>query len=129
MRRGSGGCGGEEGVGGGGKWGVSIHTGPTAADGCETAPAEPLILSCYPLCPPFSGLTRYGPRPPPPPSITPSLHHSPSLWCIRFDFNLTRPMTPTEVAEVEALVNGWVAAATPLQVRVRRGMYGGGRPL
>ena len=46
----------------------------------------------------------------------------PPLPCLRFDFNLTRPMTPIEVAEVEVLVNGWVAAATPLQVRARTGM-------
>ena len=41
---------------------------------------------------------------------------TPPPLCLRFDFNLTRPMSPIEVAEVEALVNGWVAAATPLQV-------------
>lgn len=32
---------------------------------------------------------------------------------IRFDFNLSRPMTPAEVLEVERLVNSWVAAASP----------------
>ena len=34
----------------------------------------------------------------------------------RFDFNLTRAMTSSEVTEVERLVNSWVAAATPLEV-------------
>ncbi|GBF88584.1 alanine-tRNA ligase [Raphidocelis subcapitata] len=32
---------------------------------------------------------------------------------LRFDFNLGRPMTPAEVAAVEALVNGWVSEAAP----------------
>ena len=37
---------------------------------------------------------------------------------LRFDFNLGRPMAPAEVAAVEALVNGWVAAAAPAVTRV-----------
>lgn len=37
---------------------------------------------------------------------------------LRFDFNLGRPMTPAEVASVEALVNGWVAGAAPAVTRV-----------
>ncbi|PNW79843.1 hypothetical protein CHLRE_08g368900v5 [Chlamydomonas reinhardtii] len=37
---------------------------------------------------------------------------------LRFDFNLARGMTAAEVAEVERLVNGWVAAAAPLETRV-----------
>lgn len=32
---------------------------------------------------------------------------------LRFDFNLSRPMTPAEVSKVERLVNGWVAQAAP----------------
>lgn len=48
-----------------------------------------------------------------------------------FDFNLARGMTAAEVAEVERLVNGWVAAAAPLETRVmdlavRRGTGGRG---
>ena len=27
---------------------------------------------------------------------------------LRFDFNLPRPMTPAEVSQVDALVNGWI---------------------
>jgi alanyl-tRNA synthetase len=37
---------------------------------------------------------------------------------LRFDFNLGRPMAPSEVAAVEALVNGWVADAAPAVTRV-----------
>ncbi|KAG2482127.1 hypothetical protein HYH03_018913 [Edaphochlamys debaryana] len=37
---------------------------------------------------------------------------------LRFDFNLARGMAPAEVAQVEALVNSWVAQATPLETRV-----------
>lgn len=36
----------------------------------------------------------------------------------RFDFNLPRAMTPAEVSEVERLVNGWVAQATPTVTQV-----------
>lgn len=39
--------------------------------------------------------------------------------CTRsFDFNLSRPMTPAEVAEVERLVNSWVEIASPTTTRV-----------
>ncbi|KAG2428876.1 hypothetical protein HYH02_014199 [Chlamydomonas schloesseri] len=37
---------------------------------------------------------------------------------LRFDFNLARGMTAAEVAEVERLVNGWVAVAAQLETRV-----------
>ncbi|PNH10720.1 putative alanine--tRNA ligase, chloroplastic [Tetrabaena socialis] len=37
---------------------------------------------------------------------------------LRFDFNLARGMTAAEVAEVERLVNGWVAGAAPLTTTV-----------
>ncbi|KAI8465029.1 MAG: tRNA synthetases class II (A)-domain-containing protein [Monoraphidium minutum] len=37
---------------------------------------------------------------------------------LRFDFNLGRPMAAAEVAQVEALVNGWVADATPSVTKV-----------
>ncbi|GIL79387.1 hypothetical protein Vretimale_16555 [Volvox reticuliferus] len=37
---------------------------------------------------------------------------------LRFDFNLTRAMTSAEVAEVERLVNGWVAQAVPLETLI-----------
>lgn len=37
---------------------------------------------------------------------------------LRFDFNLARGMTAAEVAEVERLVNSWVARAQPLQTKV-----------
>jgi alanyl-tRNA synthetase len=36
---------------------------------------------------------------------------------LRFDFNLSRPMTAAELAAVESLVNGWAAAATPTSTR------------
>jgi hypothetical protein len=42
---------------------------------------------------------------------TPAPHH-----IIRFDFNLSRPLTPAEVGEVERLVNSWVADAAPTSV-------------
>jgi len=48
-------------------------------------------------------------RPPPPP---------PRLLPCRFDFNLSRPMTPEEVAQVERLVNSWVADAAPTTTQV-----------
>ncbi|GLC40229.1 hypothetical protein PLESTF_000911100 [Pleodorina starrii] len=37
---------------------------------------------------------------------------------LRFDFNLARGMSGAEVAEVERLVNGWVAQAASLETRV-----------
>jgi len=37
---------------------------------------------------------------------------------LRFDFNLPRPMTPSEVSEVERLINIWVSEATPLSTQV-----------
>lgn len=36
----------------------------------------------------------------------------------RFDFNLSRPMTPDELSRVESLVNGWVAEASPTRTAV-----------
>lgn len=38
---------------------------------------------------------------------------------LRFDFNLGRGMEAGEVAAVEALVNDWIAADTPLETRVQ----------
>lgn len=53
-------------------------------------------------------------------SICLPLHNKEIYVCImpsrRFDFNLNRPMSPAEVAEVERLVNSWVAAASPTAV-------------
>eukprot|EP00775_Hariotina_reticulata_P010705 gene10705-10862_t len=37
---------------------------------------------------------------------------------LRFDFNLSRPMTATELAQVERLVNSWVADASPTTTQV-----------
>uniref|UniRef100_A0A7S0R1E0 Alanine--tRNA ligase n=1 Tax=Chlamydomonas leiostraca TaxID=1034604 RepID=A0A7S0R1E0_9CHLO len=37
---------------------------------------------------------------------------------LRFDFNLNRGMTPAEVAQVERLINGWVAQAVPTVTQV-----------
>ncbi|WIA43658.1 hypothetical protein OEZ86_010096 [Tetradesmus obliquus] len=37
---------------------------------------------------------------------------------LRFDFNLSRPMTQEEISFVEALVNGWVADASPTTTAV-----------
>ncbi|EFJ50164.1 hypothetical protein VOLCADRAFT_89008 [Volvox carteri f. nagariensis] len=37
---------------------------------------------------------------------------------LRFDFNLARAMSPSELTEVERLVNCWVAQAAPLETRV-----------
>ncbi|KAB2602610.1 alanine--tRNA ligase [Pyrus ussuriensis x Pyrus communis] len=37
---------------------------------------------------------------------------------LRFDFNFHRPLTDSELAEIESLVNQWVGDATPLQTKV-----------
>ncbi|KAB2636352.1 alanine--tRNA ligase [Pyrus ussuriensis x Pyrus communis] len=44
--------------------------------------------------------------------------HCCSLHLRKFDFNFHRPLTDSELAEIESLVNKWVGDATPLQTKV-----------
>eukprot|EP00958_Prasinococcus_capsulatus_P028933 scaffold7233_cov570-Prasinococcus_capsulatus_cf.AAC.3 len=36
---------------------------------------------------------------------------------LRFDFNCPRPVTPEEISQVEALINGWIGEAIPLETQ------------